>query len=100
IRDDLVTGVQTCALPIYLRALGILARHERDRRGAAGGIWLDPAERPQSALSRGWHVACGRPASRRCAGLVDQGRAATDGVRAAEIGRASCVERAASCGGA
>src|SRR5207244_6884949 len=62
IRDDLVTGVQTCALPIYRTVAGPDppdgrqggGAQARERAGCADGTWL--------ARARG--VARGRPAGR------------------------------------
>src|SRR5258708_33416188 len=73
IRDDLVTGVQTCALPISCRRR---LRHSR------------------RALSRGRLDLRGGAAA-RTAGQVDRGplRAPGGGEPVAKIGRASCRER-------
>src|SRR5690606_39634468 len=75
IRDFHVTGVQTCALPIYLGVGGdeIHHRQQRDRRvpavcGGAGDIGFDE--------------------------LGDGGVLEGVGARTREIGRASCRERA------
>src|SRR5258708_18226721 len=53
IRDDLVTGVQTCALPI-------LAISERDARFLSGDKSLDPSE-PQDKLRGGYTVCKTKP---------------------------------------
>src|SRR5258708_13731870 len=72
IRDDLVTGVQTCALPIYQRHA---PQEER--------LDLRPVEHHRDAPLEE-HVADGP------AGHVDRGRLTAQD----EIGRASCRERA------
>src|SRR6266536_2507452 len=48
IRDPLVTGVQTCALPIYQGGADPAAQvgHAGRRRGAAVARGADPARRP------------------------------------------------------
>src|SRR5438105_15068015 len=69
IRDPLVTGVQTCALPIY--------GWEQARSPAA---LPTPRRRDCPAAGRHWRGCRGRPA--RC--------------RARQIGRASCRERVES----
>src|SRR5207244_9793966 len=69
IRDDLVTGVQTCALPISMRA------RERGRARRSRG----PA--PRAATGRG----CNSRAQRR----AQEGASKP----CPEIGRASCRER-------
>src|SRR5688500_20174882 len=75
IRDYKVTGVQTCALPIYLRGAGDRPAGKR---------------RPQD-------VGEGDPASQdsfdRCDAVID------GGVGFDEIGRASCRERVEGSGG-
>src|SRR5207249_9714445 len=77
IRDRNVTGVQTCALPIYHHAL----LHPR-RRPAAGASDGGAARRRRPPR----RLAPGRPAARRAgAAILLRG--------AAEIGRASCRER-------
>src|SRR5207244_6602067 len=73
IRDDLVTGVQTCALPISMRDRGGLACAcaREDRHGTADGL--------------------GRSLLRIVQGGKDVHRAAH--LRHPKIGRASCRER-------
>src|SRR5207244_5227922 len=81
IRDDLVTGVQTCALPIWRRAGqgGPLCLC----RGAAAGHGLgDPRLRGTCLVGRRLDVAAGEDRS---------ALPADDDLR--EIGRASCRER-------
>src|SRR2546430_6437408 len=78
IRDLTVTGVQTCALPIYLwrarRRARPAALRETDRAqgGCIAGLGWSPPRQPDASLDR--HV-----------------RDAAD--HRAEIGRASCRER-------
>src|SRR5258708_19141307 len=72
IRDDLVTGVQTCALPICF----IVHR----RRFARGNLcWLWPGRRANLSRAEGDDsaIGCGRPSRRS----------------SRQIGRASCRER-------
>src|SRR5438105_6467637 len=80
IRDPLVTGVQTCALPIYLQRVppvlhgqAARARHRRPGREV-------PAEVREGAGQEGRQVATS-PAPARVPGT------------GTEIGRASCRER-------
>src|SRR5256714_4824570 len=81
IRDKLVTGVQTCALPISSRPLPL--------DGAAGIA--------QQSSRRSGRLAAARPA--KSARIRALARAASRGPRGAEsapgseIGRASCRER-------
>src|SRR5256885_9478307 len=78
IRDYKVTGVQTCALPIFGRAAELLARIDAvlaQARGARAPRLEKPTLRPQRA----------RPMA--ALALSDTGR------RHHEIGRASCRER-------
>src|SRR5205823_8202832 len=90
IRDKLVTGVQTCALPIW-RARGGTAPGDRPR--CTGRRRRDGAPRPRSARSgtprsAGRGTAC--PRARRSAWRSRACR---------EIGRASCRERGEIVGG-
>src|SRR5207244_6264960 len=56
IRDDLVTGVQTCALPIYDEEDGLAGRW-RCQRGTCRRHWRRPAARlPWSWLGAGSQV--------------------------------------------
>src|SRR2546429_2471133 len=80
IRDVAVTGVQTCALPIFLRVLG-------------GGEFLGPpavqprgTERTFTMIRRSF---LGMLSAGSFAGLFTAGRSAA----ATKIGRASCRER-------
>src|SRR5258708_14338847 len=77
IRDDLVTGVQTCALPISQRSKSAM-------RDSASGLDAGPRSAATAASSsapskRGAAAANGNPIS--------------DSVTRREIGRASCRER-------
>src|SRR5206468_9257270 len=92
IRDLIVTGVQTCALPIYL-----LDRGRPGRR-------LDLADQ-QEVLGRGALVELGLKAV--VGGARDPGSIAAEAARRiaaggddGEIGRASCRERGEVWGGA
>src|SRR5947208_4387739 len=80
IRDDLVTGVQTCALPIS---------SSRTRRPTSAGRSLiaRPAERSRPAISPRTPLTTAVPSTMR---RRPQWRSA---VARAEIGRASCRER-------
>src|SRR5207244_7243876 len=88
IRDDLVTGVQTCALPISAREPLEESQHrvgdvvEVDQRVAAlevATLWL---RRPSAVLHRGAPLAAPRPVDLDPVGEV----------LALQIGRASCRE--------
>src|SRR5207247_4690822 len=89
IRDPLVTGVQTCALPIS-------ALRRRRRRGgrlsgpAGGGLCRSSLRHPPPAWWGGGTSRLGAPA-RRASGECRR-------ARTHEIGRASCRERAADAG--
>src|SRR5207244_5938266 len=87
IRDDLVTGVQTCALPICLllrRELRRLTRVEADgdELELASGVERERAQRPYEAVQH-------ERAEHRTA-VVDERQ---DHRPLPEIGRASCRER-------
>src|SRR5438552_6785483 len=91
IRDDLVTGVQTCALPISPGA-GRVGWEERPEESLA--VRPRARERMRSARRPGAWLARAPPCPSRAAPAPLLRR------RAAEIGRASCRERvAASRGG-
>src|SRR5258708_11300201 len=79
IRDDLVTGVQTCALPI-----STISCAEIDDIGIVG------IERHVSALARtGWE-----PVSRRDLAVIGAAyNSGTSAILLSQIGRASCRER-------
>src|SRR5207244_5182342 len=85
IRDDLVTGVQTCALPICDSAQAYV------RAGVVPGGWL--AARIEAIPGGDRGLAQGRSAQARFfRGLFHDGRLVRkDGIH--EIGRASCRER-------
>src|SRR5205823_10471856 len=69
IRDKLVTGVQTCALPIFLHLLGPVPRRQHPHRvAAADGAGRSP---PDRALPR--HRPALQPA-RLPEGVLVQGR--------------------------
>src|SRR5687767_15292822 len=80
IRDKLVTGVQTCALPISART-----------KGAAAGLFA----RHTTALQPGAAVLVGWQPARADRGYRSVNRADADSMRrtAMQIGRASCRER-------
>src|SRR5260370_28582807 len=79
IRDSSVTGVQTCALPIYPAAVGEL----RLRRGVAGAGGRVPQVDAAPTGLRQLRPAAGQVRPRRETAVVGGG----------EIGRASCRER-------
>src|SRR5205823_10657189 len=82
IRDKLVTGVQTCALPISRRC------EEMDWCVSRGAWW-----------SAAW--PCPRPGARRHGGPARRGRRSpARWSERSEIGRASCRERVEEAGGA
>src|SRR5690606_39356925 len=85
IRDFHVTGVQTCALPIWPRGT--------ERRRLAGLVDVPvPAPRdPMDAVLRNPHVAEGKRFCWKCGEPV--GRSTPVGPGPTEIGRASCRER-------
>src|SRR5207244_10300705 len=92
IRDDLVTGVQTCALPIS------------QGRGGRGGDpnWPPPGPTPRTAdghpdLTGNWQPnAIGQNVDMIRAGvdvpMLPEAKAIYDKRKAAQIGRASCRE--------
>src|SRR5207237_7273743 len=86
IRDSSVTGVQTCALPIYLpRLLPLRPAGRRGRPGRLFDLWLRGAgvPRPADATGPGAGAAQG----------ADGGIPLAQGAGRGEIGRASCRER-------
>src|SRR5205823_10525763 len=90
IRDKLVTGVQTCALPICEAARSLHARG-----------WIARTERAPEAQAQAPRVRAAGPA------LLPEQSAAVEAVTASlgrfgafEIGRASCRERVEVRGGA
>src|SRR5207249_9076186 len=99
IRDRNVTGVQTCALPIYRRVLDCLAvadvvdREELDLVAALAGRDADACPLLAGALEGAGGVDVGVAAvGRVVGGGRPRGRV--------EIGRASCRERVEVAGGA
>src|SRR5690606_40019956 len=97
IRDFHVTGVQTCALPIFgvETAFGLLCQPVTSfdaHHGLLGRRWLAVGERAHQAVDVG--VQCCQLAG-NCAAVGFPLRHDRD-----EIGRASCRERAESSGGA
>src|SRR5207244_10229105 len=92
IRDDLVTGVQTCALPIFVNSGGVFVGLERDQsqvraknflpNAAQAGFVLDPIDERRQVASPGM-LGCGDTAA------IEK----NFGAFLAKIGRASCRER-------
>src|SRR5205085_3811472 len=98
IRDLTVTGVQTCALPIWAESCSPGRNPRRSSASsnstAAGGYPLRP-----DAMSV--HDAQQlRSLTSFFAGLATRGAGPGDGAPGPEIGRASCRERAAMSGAA
>src|SRR5262249_59134952 len=93
IRDWSVTGVQTCALPIWCAASWLL-RLSRWITAATSG-WLPRGNR---ATSRATEVETS-PARTSWA-TASERRSASDRRRQTQIGRASCREREENAGGA
>src|SRR5207244_6190207 len=89
IRDDLVTGVQTCALPIYLRTFSIVAADrqelgsDRDPALAGGRVGRDDGKRAEIL-----HPEQAYPVIR-----VAIMKHSSPALSSREIGRASCRER-------
>src|SRR2546422_4251274 len=87
IRDVAVTGVQTCALPIYAR---------EDPRLPAARDCCRPTEAPDQfeladpALTHQWRLEGAAATGRR---LIVERRDGTADLGCAQIGRASCRER-------
>src|SRR5207244_8053608 len=98
-RDDLVTGVQTCALPISLITLFIFTAAFA---AAAEYAWWAPQRRTRQGVAqrlRGLRVEGGR----QQASLLRQQHFSTSffsrfEVMHSQIGRASCRERGEGCG--
>src|SRR5207244_5468734 len=80
IRDDLVTGVQTCALPIYQRGSNSPTRSRRANVPSMPSM--------KSAMPRQRNIT-----SQRCATAARRARSASAAPLAVKIGRASCRER-------
>src|SRR5205823_11416970 len=87
IRDKLVTGVQTCALPIWP-----FTKDGGSERGGAFSLTPDPLPRGEGARCTCDFAGyvCGRCNSSPL--RVPQGRL-FESLRVSEIGRASCRER-------
>src|SRR5207244_8428852 len=92
IRDDLVTGVQTCALPICLGGWGGRGRRELEDLLAAVALQGDavPVDRRDARPAHLLADAVELLAVRRR--VLDHG-AGLAALQADEIGRASCRER-------
>src|SRR5207244_9207248 len=91
IRDDLVTGVQTCALPIYALlalAVGLVALAAAPRRANAG----DFPHRSPPDLTGCWLGTYQNELNRDDCGTVGV-EIAAQGLDCLEIGRASGRER-------
>src|SRR5690606_41051298 len=93
--DFHVTGVQTCALPIWSRRLAAarnsefaLARYSAERWTQSTALRLSSAAKVAVA-----GVGAGVAAAARVDGAEAQPEARRTASRAAEIGRASCRER-------
>src|SRR5205823_10993039 len=99
IRDKLVTGVQTCALPILA---GFASESFIDELAHAGG--KDPLDLRLHLLARdetlnGWQTARMRGVLKLAADKADWGKALAPGHYQGKIGRASCRERVEGGGG-
>src|SRR5207244_5280369 len=96
IRDDLVTGVQTCALPISAAAGSVSREMTEPPPRAHLWAWRNEPLRARPRWSQGWVTALG------CAvitfGIGGAARAARQ--PGEEIGRASCRERGRKSGAA
>src|SRR5207244_6654091 len=92
IRDDLVTGVQTCALPIYQVRVQLSVALERDRQLHAHLVLLVGGEDVDDAVDRLRRALRVQRREDEVAGL-GRGQGGRDGLE--EIGRASCRERVA-----
>src|SRR2546425_2487799 len=80
IRDKLVTGVQTCALPISAS----LAQSARDMRGASGYTPASRIRRPPSPPSTGsWFAG-------QVTSLTPSRRAILGNIQRSHVSRASC----------
>src|SRR5947208_6771259 len=90
IRDDLVTGVQTCALPILTARAGARAR---DRHAASARADLGGAVLNAHALVAPAGTAAAAAADTDAAGGGGLDRAPATHKNAVEIGRASCREK-------
>src|SRR5207244_4658999 len=92
IRDDLVTGVQTCALPIFEDGVPVVGHLRRQRDAHVGAAEVEPAagEGEEVGGTVGVEMAAGPGAEAR---REAERRRRTPRAAAAEIGRASCRER-------
>src|SRR5437879_8739446 len=91
IRDTSVTGVQTCALPIYAAERTAV---DLRRRCTAAGSSSCRSSREKNATPDGRAAECrSHPDRARCAAAESRALPETDPLKA-EIGRASCRERA------
>src|SRR3989441_13261106 len=98
IRDKLVTGVQTCALPIYLATVLLVPslpyRTNSARRGT--GCRRDrvfPRRAPHDGTGREPIFLCSGPSTTGAAGGPDGHHQGRRRPRRDQIGRASCRER-------
>src|SRR5207247_8447569 len=91
IRDPLVTGVQTCALPI-LRVLGLAGREADLAHGGRLLVAEVPGERHPGHPGRPGHLAVAARRGRR-PDLRQHGPRDAEEAEQLEIGRASCRGR-------
>src|SRR5690606_40948773 len=92
IRDFHVTGVQTCALPIFVWA-SILGFGPTPWRGARPAMAPPPVPRPPLPTMPAAHAAATGAYPAPPSFPAVPGQAATSSPSAPEIGRASCRER-------
>src|SRR5205823_8397998 len=97
IRDKLVTGVQTCALPIYLPAPAIAGQRGDTRSAADNGALSQHGTSEPAGVAQRLH---GPRTAVDPAALVDRTADEPTHAVTVEIGRASCRERVESSGGA
>src|SRR5206468_5792579 len=90
IRDLIVTGVQTCALPIFEGVHGVA----HDAEVAARGAQLDALDAEQALLETELVAGVAGEAPRG----ADHAMARYDDRQRVQIGRASCRERVCSSG--
>src|SRR5207249_8951194 len=90
IRDRNVTGVQTCALPIWLRARELRGRARRRPRLAVERLRLDTGRARRRTRQ---HPLADARRGRRLPPPRTTGRLSRTAVTPKEIGRASCRER-------
>src|SRR5207244_6990640 len=99
-RDDLVTGVQTCALPIYGAAATVHAVARQISDPGTGPLQLDSPTRPlrrEILWRRRRHVVHGVTAVN--VGNVKRESIGGQRLHEEQIGRASCRERVRNRGG-